>query len=121
MAEIEPPKPGLRVGVFHSLAEESLLLLGYGVYEGDEVPPPDIIIPGQGPVGAVGIAAPKIRLDDGTVVWGGECWWNTEEVVKGYEEGRTIIRPKLDSLRAKIREAWEKAVRGLEAEEERLP
>ena len=121
MAEPEAPKPGLRVGVFHSMTDSTLLLLGYGTFEGAEVPPTDIIIPGQGPVGAVGVAAPKIRLDDGTVVWGGEAWWNTEEAVKAYEEGRTIVHPKLDSIRAKIREAWEKALRDLDTEEERLP
>lgn len=103
------------------MTDSSLLLLGYGVYQGDVVPPNDIIIPGQGPVGTVGLAAPKLRLDDGTVIWGGESWWNTEEVVKGYEEGRTIVRPKLESIRAKIREAWEEALRKLDAEEELLP
>ena len=122
MAE-EPaiPQPGLRIGVFHSLTDTSLLLFGYGTFEGLEVPPTSIIIPGQGPVGTVGIAAPKLRLDNGTVVWGGEAWWNTEAAVKGYEEGRTIVRPKLESIRAKIREAWDEAMRKLSEEDEHLP
>ena len=122
MAE-EPftPQPGLRIGVFHSITDTSLLLLGYGTFEGFEVPPPSIIIPGQGPVGAAGVAAPKLRLDDGTVVWGGEAWWNTEDTVKAYEQGRAIVHPKLDSIRAKIREAWDEAMRKLSEEEEHLP
>ncbi len=115
------PQPGLRIGVFHSLTDTSLLLFGYGTFEGLEVPPTSIIIPGQGPVGAAGVAAPKLRLDDGTVIWGGEAWWNAEGVVRAYEQGRTIVHPKLDSVRAKIREAWDEAMRKLSEEEDRLP
>lgn len=121
MADLESPKPGIRVGVFHSYTEESLLLFGYGVYEGDEVPPEDILAAEIGPPALINLALPKLRLDDGTVIWGCECWWNTEPMIKALEEGRTIIKPKLDSLRAKATEAWKQANEQMEEEEERLP
>lgn len=120
MAESEAPKPGLRVGVFHSMTDETLLLLGFGIYEGDEIPPEDILAP-YGPPALLHQAIPKLRLDDGTVVWGCECWWHAEETVLGYKASRTVVRPKIDSIRQKAREAWEKANKQLDQEEERLP
>jgi hypothetical protein len=82
---------GARVGAILSADDKEVQLLGYGVYVGDEVPP-------QGPFGATWeefdkIASesgrpgyrptnPKIVLDDGSVVWGQECWWGDEERVR---------------------------------------
>lgn len=120
MTDFITPKPGMRVGVFHSCTETSLLLLGYGIYEGDEVPPEDILAP-YGPPALLHQAIPKMRLDDDTVVWGCEIWWNDEAAVKALETGRTIVHPKLDSIRAKAAEAWAKANQELDDQEEALP
>ena len=62
---------------------------GEGTYLGDEVPPED------SPEGStremlrsLGMANPKIQLDNGKVVWGCECWWGeaaeTKEQYNGY-------------------------------------
>lgn len=120
MSEPIIPKIGMRVGVFHSLTDKTLALLGYGVYEGNEIPPEDILAP-EGPLALLGLPIPKLRLDDGTVVWGCEIWWNTEASVKAFEEGRQIVKPKLESIRKHARDAWKKANDDLDAEEEALP
>jgi len=53
-------------------------LLGFGEHVGDAVP--DVDAGGVGPfLHDMGIRNPKIVLDDGTVVWGCECWWGPEE------------------------------------------
>ena len=116
-AEPEAPKPGMRVGVFHSCTDETLLLLGYGVYEGDEVPPVDILQADIGPPALLALPVPKLRLDDGTVVWGCECWWNDEAMVRALETSRTIIHPKMASIREKATAAWKKANDELDTEE----
>lgn len=121
MTDAISPKPGARIGAFHSLTESTLLLLGYGVYEGDEIPPENIIAPEIGPPALLALAIPKLRLDDGTILWGCECWWNYEATVKALELDRQIVRPKLESIREKAAEAWKKANDALDAEEEALP
>lgn len=73
--------PGARVGAFLGAGDGVVLFLGYGVYEGDEVP-----------FAAAGVMAdvlreraltnPKIRLDNGDVVWGCECWWGPEATIQ---------------------------------------
>lgn len=70
-------KPGTRVGAFLSKTETSVVMLGYGVHEGDHVPPrgtPGIFL--------TGFPNPRIRLDDGRTVWGCQCWWGPEEKVR---------------------------------------
>lgn len=121
MAEPFSPKPGMRVGVFHSMSAETLALLGYGVYEGDEVPPLEILAAEIGPPALLNMALPKLRLDDGTVVWGCEAWWQDEASVKKLESDHQIIRPKLASIREHAQAAWKKANAQLDAEEEALP
>ena len=68
------------------IAEDKIVaFLGCGVYEGDFVP-----------TEAVGYLAdkarlhekrnPRIRLDNGKVVYGCECWWGYEERIKKFKE-----------------------------------
>ena len=90
-------KPGMRVGVLLSLdkTEKIVELLGYGEYLGDEVPDED----------AGGLAEqarfrkepnPKFLLDNGDVVWGGECWWGPEQdfrrMIESYRKGGYAVR-----------------------------
>ena len=96
--------PGGRVGCILSANEGAVLLLGYGVYEGDDIP-----------YGAVGPLAeqiisverrnPKIVLDGGKVVWGCECWWGPEEQVKqavstAEKTGKTVVLTDIDDVRS---------------------
>jgi len=121
MSESRIPTPGMRVGVFYSCTETTLALLGYGVYEGEEIPPEDILMPEVGPPALVGLALPKLRLDDGQVAWGCEIWWEREAYVKTLEEGRQIVKPKLESLRSHARKLWKEANAKLDTDEEALP
>lgn len=98
-------KPGCRVGVIFGSDEKVVEFLGYGVYEGDFVP--------ENAVGAIaemakrytGHGNPRIRLDNGKVVWGCECWWGSEEAVnKKIEQmkagGYEIKEVDIDEIRA---------------------
>ena len=60
---------GTRVGAIRNAKDETVYLYGFGTYQGDELHP------------AIGIPNPKILLDNGSVVWGCECWWGSEEKV----------------------------------------
>ncbi len=70
---------GDRVGALLSMSETEVRLLGYGVYQGPQ--PCDAIH---------GILNPQIKLDDGTIVWGYQCWWGVEEKVRANIGTRTI-------------------------------
>lgn len=65
---------GQRVGACLSADMEEVVLLGYGVFQGEQPTPAD------GPIG--GLESPCIKLDNGDVVWGYECWWDNEESMK---------------------------------------
>ena len=114
------PKPGMRVGAFHSCSDSVLLLLGYGVYEGEETPPMDILMPEVGQPALVGLRLPKLALDDGTVLWGCEVWWETESYVKELEPGRLVVHPKIEDIRALAKERWAEANAKLDQDEETL-
>lgn len=67
-------KKGDRVGAILGQTDDGVEFLGYGVYQGEEVPSSDA-------VGLFGKIArelqnpnPKILLDSGKIVWGCECW-----------------------------------------------
>jgi hypothetical protein len=70
-----------------SANDEEVHLFGYGVYEGDEAPPPNVM----GPFGYSDFPNPKIRLDSGEVVWGCECWWCPEEDMKQGIGSRRVV------------------------------
>lgn len=70
----------MRVGVLFSVDYNAKIvqLIGYGELVGDEIPPKNInpwISGGNRP-------NPKIILDDGDIVWGCECWWGAEDIIK---------------------------------------
>ncbi len=75
-------KVGDRVGCFLSVVGDKALLLGYGTYVGDEVPPNEGHTSLTAYLSGLRRPNPKIVLDSGDVVWGCECWWGPEEEVK---------------------------------------
>lgn len=79
---------GQRVGAFLSVDMEEVLMLGYGVYNGEKPTPTD------SPLG--GLESPQITLDNGDVVYGYECWWEDEAacqvMVKNYEHQGVPIK-----------------------------
>lgn len=60
--------------------------LGYGVYEGDFIPPSWVKFRGT----HIGIPNPRIRLDDGRVMWGCMCYWTQEEEFNSMVEENEI-------------------------------
>lgn len=94
---------GVRVGAVCNADEKTVRLYGYGVYEGDEVPPPGIQIFGQ-ELHELGHANPKIKLDSGKVVWGCECWWGAEEKVKTMIGDRTVVEVDIEAERLAAQE-----------------
>ena len=75
---------GDRVGALVGSDEETKILTvaGFGVYEGDVVPETDDIKFMGIPLKEVNRPNPKIALDNGSTVWGCECWWGAETKVK---------------------------------------
>jgi hypothetical protein len=116
-----PCVPGDRIGVLHSACGETVMLYGFGVYEGDGIPSPEVFIPGIGPACELGMKVPKLRLDDGTIIWGCECRWTDEETVQNICEGRTIVRVKIGSIRTKVIDEWKRLNTELDEAEEALP
>jgi len=82
------PKPGDRVGVVAGIGKDGDdgWVLGFGVYECDEVP-------GEAAIGVAAssrmldMRAPRIVLDNGDVVWGPEAYWGPEETIRNLLEG----------------------------------
>jgi hypothetical protein len=80
---------GDRAGAILSSGANEIQLLGYGVYEGEEVPPD-----GPGMLNGLHMAKvpnPKIKLDNGDIVWGCECWWGPEEEIKKEIGTRKVV------------------------------
>jgi len=77
--KIERPEVGTRVGVIESEEDGEVRFMGYGVYEGEDL-------------FAEELTTPRLRLDCGVVVHGYECWWTTEEKMKTFLEGKTVVQ-----------------------------
>lgn len=101
---------GTRVGAILSATETVVYLLGYGVFDGEHEPPfgplgmpkeahDDLVSEmkagGCLPDGYVWMN-PRITLDDGRVVWGAQCWWAPEEVVRRKIGDRSIVVVSVD-------------------------
>lgn len=82
-------KVGDRVVAFVCSDDESVNVIGAGVYAGDEEPP-------MGSTGfagafrALGVEAPRINLDSGEVVYGIECYWVTEALFQEIADGKQM-------------------------------
>lgn len=73
--------PGERIGAILSV-KDTVRFLGYGSYAGHEVPPNTGPKSMTGMLHEAGATNPKLVLDNGLVVWGCECWWDSESAVK---------------------------------------
>lgn len=75
---------GDRVGAIQSADKEEVRFFGYGTYEGETLPPPEAGYPFDFP-------NPTIKLDNGTMVYGFECWWASAERVAKMIGDRKIV------------------------------
>jgi hypothetical protein len=82
---------GDRVGVIEKANRETVWLIGYGVYEGDTVPP--------NTVGGsnMGFPSPTIKLDIGGIMYACECLWGSEDKVREMVGDRKVIMVALEA------------------------
>ena len=78
------PRPviGSRAGAvaYSDNKKRELVVFGFGVYEGEHTPPPDVTFMGM-PYDSE-FTNHRIKLDSGEHVFGFECWWGSEEAIK---------------------------------------
>ncbi len=88
-------KPGDRVGALISIENKVAKFLGYGVYEGE------FKLPKYAAGFNFGQRNPRIRLDNGDIVWGCECWWGGEKKFKEYiiERAKKIEMVRIADIR----------------------
>ena len=100
-------KIGERVGAISHADDDNVYFFGYGTYQGEEVPPPEVKFMGM----TMRNANPKIVLDNGKVVWGCECWWGPEERINRQLEfgddnkKKTIVLVDIEKARLDVEEA----------------
>lgn len=94
-------KIGERVGAIlgRDDATKTVKFFGYGIYEGDEVPPSHVNPPLNS-----GNPNPKILLESGKVVWGCESWWGpVARIEKMLEQAKTngyaVVEVDVDEVR----------------------
>jgi hypothetical protein len=102
---------GERVGVILGIDKDTkeVKFVGYGVYQGDEVPDKEAAGAMADILREAEVKNPKIVLDQGGVAWGCEVWWGPEEEVRDTmatykEKGYTINIVNLDVDRKEYRE-----------------
>lgn len=75
---------GTRVMAIQSANESAVYLFGRGVYVGDHIPE-------SGMLHLLKVPNPKIQLDNGSTVYGYQCWWGPEEAMEKKFAGRQMI------------------------------
>jgi len=90
--------PGERVAAIAHMDAEKVVFYGYGVYEGDFISPfsVDVTDSPEKPD-----TNPRIRLDNGKIVWGIECWWLKEEDFRSVTPPDRIEIADIDTDRQK--------------------
>lgn len=91
---------GSRIGAILKADKETVHLIGFGVYDGEQIPPKNI----NPMLHAHGIQNPKLVMDDGQVVWGCECWWASEEETKTMIGDRNVVTVDMAAERERSRE-----------------
>jgi len=70
---------------------DNIYFLGFGVYEGDEVPGEDV----AGMMGSLlrmrEQKNPKLVLDNGDSIWGCECYWGPTDQFRSFSNMRKIV------------------------------
>lgn len=99
---------GTRVFAVLSADQNEVKLLGHGEYIGDRLLKEEANQNVRGPFG-IPIRSivemdpehknPCIKLDDGKIVWGFECWWGPETRFNEMVKGRAIINVDIDEAR----------------------
>lgn len=94
------PEIGDRIGAILSADREEVRLLGFGTYQGKEIPPPGINLMGID-LNSIGLMNPKLLLDNGKIVWGCECWWGPEAEVRASFGNRRVAEVDIEIERGR--------------------
>lgn len=87
-----------RVGCILSSDDKKVEFLGWGSYIGDTIPTKDA--GGFGPIlHEMGRANPTIRLDNGDLVYGCECWWGSVKRVKDIIKEKEVVEVSIHDYR----------------------
>tara|TARA_Y100000310_G_C20546244_1_gene745710 strand:+ start:184 stop:510 length:327 start_codon:yes stop_codon:yes gene_type:complete len=107
------PNIGDRVGAIAGSNEQGVDFFGYGTYLGDRQPTSDVNFMGTRyeDVAVKGFKNPAIKLDNGDIVFGCECWWGAERAIKSNLKDRKIRT-------ITVKEYREKAQRSVDEERE---
>jgi hypothetical protein len=91
---------GKRIGALLNVDDNgTAFFLGYGEYVGDFVPEEAVGGMAEG-CREYKIKNPKLLLDDGSVVYGCECWWGTEERIKVVlNQAKKIVNVDINEIR----------------------
>jgi len=82
---------GDRVGAICGSTETGIDFFGYGVYEGNHPLPVGTKTPfGEIEDDEMSFPNPRIRLNNGDVVYGCQCWWGSEADIKKKLEGYKV-------------------------------
>jgi len=84
-------KIGDRVGAIRNADSTTVYLFGFGEYIGDKVPT-------RGFWWGAEIENPTIKLDNGEIVYGFECWWSSEVKVKEVIGSRTVVNVPVEPV-----------------------
>lgn len=77
------PNVGERVGAILGAENQMVTFFGYGVYQGEKVPDVPEDSRGLAPeMAKAGHPSHCIELDNGEIVYGCECWWGPERMIK---------------------------------------
>lgn len=92
---------GDRVGVIGWEDDDAFYLFGYGVYDGDLVPSEEEAAthPALAMFRVAGVSNPHITLDNGKVVWGLECWWGAEDVIRKKVGNKKVVEVDIEECR----------------------
>jgi len=71
---------GEKVAVILSADVDVVYLVGFGVYEGEDIPPMDIMGPNNIAMARFKQPQAKLKLEDGTTVWGCEVYFGSRDV-----------------------------------------
>lgn len=114
---------GIRVGAVNCYDEHSIELFGYGTYQGrtpitetvtfedflkeysKHQPPGLKLSEDENRKMAENVFyTPTILLDNGTMIYGYECWWGLEDEVRTLTEKRTVLNADIVTIRKSYEE-----------------
>lgn len=100
MEKREYPQPGDRVAAYPLSThrdEHHVYVYGFGLYDADAVPPIDFGLDDNG----APKTNPRIMLDDNRgIIWGYECFFTFENIVKSEALGKEIVLIDINTVRA---------------------